>query len=164
MRIPPLLAATSLLALVLAACSEEPGPTRMWRPEDHGEPSELGGQAQAATEGDAVEPEEGGQSRAAAALFNVSCASCHGREGRGGGAGLPPGAQVPDFTTAEFQKSRTDQALAQVIADGRGMMPSFSKQITAPGIAALVAHVRTLGSPAAPGATDAPPDPTAPAP
>lgn len=63
---------------------------------------------------------------------------------------MPPGAQVPDFSSAEFQKSRTDDALAQVIHDGRGMMPPFGKQVTPDGIAVLVAHVRSLGGPVAP--------------
>jgi mono/diheme cytochrome c family protein len=134
----------------LVACSEPQAPLREWRPEDHGEPSQLSGQTEAATENAPEELEAGGQARAAEALFNVSCASCHGRDGRGGGPGLPPGAQVPDFSVPEFQASRTNEALAQVIHDGRGMMPGFSKQVTPEGIAVLVAHVRSFAPKPAP--------------
>jgi mono/diheme cytochrome c family protein len=87
--------------------------------------------------------------RAAAALFRVSCAGCHGDEGRGGGSALPPGITAPDMTAASFHDERSDEALAQVIRDGRGAMPGFGSQINDRGIAALVGHVRTLrGAPA----------------
>jgi mono/diheme cytochrome c family protein len=125
---------------VVTACSADAQPLRPWRPEDHAQP--VGA--------DPREPppeapaEQGGVSRAAEALFNVSCGGCHGRDGRGGGVGLPPGVQLPDFSSAEFQKSRTDAAIAQVITEGRGMMPPFAKQVNPQGIVALVAHVRRL--------------------
>jgi mono/diheme cytochrome c family protein len=97
-----------------------------------------------------TEPEEGGVSRAAAALWNVSCASCHGRDGKGLGADRPPGAQLPDFTVAEFQKQRTDEQLLQVMREGRGLMPAFGKQLNQQGLNALLAHVRAYAAPAAP--------------
>jgi mono/diheme cytochrome c family protein len=133
--------------LLLSACGAEPAPLREWRPDDHGEPSQLAGQAEAESPSAAAQPDApGGQARAAEALFNVSCASCHGRDGKGGGPGMPPGAQVPDFSAPEFQASRTDEALAQVIRDGRGMMPPFGKQVTAEGLTVLVAHLRSLAA------------------
>ena len=69
-----------------------------------------------------------GTERAAEALFNVSCASCHGRDGRGQGERRPPGAAVPDFTQAAFQAQRSDAQLGEVIRTGRGLMPAFGKQ------------------------------------
>jgi hypothetical protein len=54
-------------------------------------------------------------------------------------------ARTADFTTAEFQESRTDEQLAVVIAGGRGFMPAFQEQVNPRGIAALVRHIRRLG-------------------
>jgi mono/diheme cytochrome c family protein len=126
----------------VSACESRPAPTREWKPEDHVQP-QAADPARTPTEAPADAP--GGLERAAEALFNVSCASCHGRDGKGQGAGRPPGAQLPDFTSATFQKSQTDEQLAAVIRDGRNMMPPFGKQVNPQGITALVAHIRKLG-------------------
>jgi mono/diheme cytochrome c family protein len=82
--------------------------------------------------------------RAAAALWSTRCATCHGADGRGDGPGRPPGAPMPDFTQPSFHAERTDAQLAQVIANGRGLMPGFGDQFTDAGLAALVEHVRGL--------------------
>lgn len=82
--------------------------------------------------------------RAAQALWKVACAGCHGLDGRGGGPSLPPGASVPNFTDAAWQSSRTDAAITDVIRDGRNLMPPFGEQVTADGINALLAHIRSL--------------------
>ena len=131
------------LGVLLLACDSRVTPQREWRPEDHGQPAQVDPsrvpQAESA-------PEEGGVERAATALWNVSCASCHGRDGRGQGPGRPPGAPMPDFTSAELQKQRTDAQLLQVIRDGRGMMPAFGKQVNEQGLGALVNHIRTFAA------------------
>lgn len=132
--------ALMVCACVLVACSSGEEPLRTWTAEDHVQP-----QADDSREPVPEAPaEQGGVSRAALALFNVSCASCHGREGRGDGPGRPPGAQMPDFSSVELQKGRTDEALAQVIMQGRNLMPPFGKQVNPQGIAALVAHIRSF--------------------
>ena len=131
-----------LIALGLIACESRPTPTREWQPSDHGQPA----QADPARTPTPAAPEEGGSGRAAEALFNVSCASCHGRDGRGQGPGRPPGAQVPDFTLPDYQAQRTDEQLGEVIRNGRGLMPPFGKQVNEQGIAALVAHIRRFGA------------------
>jgi mono/diheme cytochrome c family protein len=94
--------------------------------------------------GGAADPETA-QRRAAQALWRVSCAGCHGPVGRGGGAELPPGAQVPNLADPAWQAKRSDEELAGVIREGRGMMPAFGDRIRPGGIDALVAHVRSLG-------------------
>lgn len=127
------------------ACSARPAPTREWRPEDHGQPADIDPARVPASAGQA-EPEQGGVGRAAAALWNVSCAGCHGRDGKGQGAGRPPGVQLPDFTSAEFQKQRTDEQLVTVIKAGKNLMPAFGKQLNEQGLAALLAHVRAFGA------------------
>ncbi|HEY2732427.1 MAG TPA: cytochrome c, partial [Polyangiales bacterium] len=91
-------------------------------------------------------PEQGGEDRAADALYNVSCASCHGRDGHGQGPGRPPGAQLPDFTSPQFQAQRSDAQLSQVIREGRGLMPPFAKQVNEQGQAALVARIRRFAA------------------
>jgi mono/diheme cytochrome c family protein len=153
----------------IAACGGK-APTREWTPADHGQP-------QAAPDGDRAEPvEDDGEDptvRAARALWNATCAGCHGRDARGHGEAAPPIAKIPDFTLPEFQKSCSDEQLAQVIRDGRGMMPGFGKQVNPQGIAALVHHIRSVAvppsgaaqgaAPAAPSAAPAPaPAPAAP--
>jgi mono/diheme cytochrome c family protein len=145
--------------VLLAACgSEGSRPTREWTPADHQPPE--GEQSDRSGAPDEVDADPAAtEARAAAALFNAMCAQCHGMEGRGDGPGRPPVAQVPDFQAAAFQSGRTDEQLAEVIANGRGgFMPAFGARISGEGIAALVRHVRRLG-----GAPPTPP-PSAPAP
>ncbi|MGD8861282.1 MAG: cytochrome c [Myxococcales bacterium] len=139
---------TLIAALALGACAGEPAPEREWTPEDHGHPRMADPARMPGGEQGAAEPSDTGEApelRAARALFNVSCAGCHGRDGRGEGPKRPPGAQVPDMTVASFQSARTDAQLAQVIAKGRDLMPAFEEKINADGIRALVAYLRTLG-------------------
>jgi len=100
------------------------------------------GQGEAAS--DAPGSEGDANARAAAALWGMRCASCHGAGGRGDGAGKPPGAALPDMTTAAYQSSRSDTQLHAVIKNGRGLMPAFSDQLSDLGITELVKHVRTL--------------------
>jgi mono/diheme cytochrome c family protein len=111
---------------------------------------------------------------AAAALWNVTCASCHGRTGAGDGPAAP--GPMVSFASTEWQNGRSDVEIAQVIVDGRNMMPAFGDTIAPAGIEALVALIRRFGgatgpapaggSVAAPGEALAPsPDPsTAPGP
>jgi mono/diheme cytochrome c family protein len=132
----------SVWCVWLSACEGRATPQREWRPDDHGQPQQVDPSRDAP-----VEPEQGGVERAADALYAVSCASCHGRDGRGQGEARPPGAQLPDFTSKAFQQQRTDSELKQVIRDGRGMMPAFGKQMNEQGQAALVARIRRFAVP-----------------
>jgi mono/diheme cytochrome c family protein len=132
----------SVWVLLLMACDGRVTQQREWRPADHGQPATPAPTDSA----EAREPEQGGVDRAADALYSVSCSSCHGRDGRGQGSGRPPGAVLPDFSSAEFQKQRTDAELLQVIRDGRGMMPAFGKQVNEQGQSALVSRIRRFAS------------------
>lgn len=136
----------SICVLAAGACSEAPAADylRQWRPEDHGQPAEVDparvpSEAQPAQAAQPADP-----ARAAQALWKVACAGCHGADGRGAGASLPPGASVPNFADAAWQADRSDTAIADVIRGGRNLMPAFGAQITDDGIAALVAHIRSL--------------------
>jgi mono/diheme cytochrome c family protein len=151
-----ILTISAATALLLSAC-EEP-PAREWRPEDHGHaqlPPGAEGRAAPAADSEPVSAEEA-EARATLALWNVTCATCHARDGRGGGAGLPPGAKVPDMTDAAFGGGRSDEQLAAMIRDGKGMMPAFGPQLGVEGVAAMVAHVRKLSTPPAAAKQDAP--------
>lgn len=132
------------LALVAGSvgCGEgKPADVREWRADDHGQPAEVDS-SRVPTEAPANQAAD--PARASAALWKVACAGCHGMDGRGGGPSLPPGASVPSFTDAAWQSARTDIQIAEVIRNGRNLMPPFGAKVTDDGIAALVAHVRSL--------------------
>jgi mono/diheme cytochrome c family protein len=164
-----LAASIAAAAGILMACGgdERTGELREWRPSDHQQPSTAAPSTAAPSTDDRVAPAEDTRDpaeterRAVIALFASMCASCHGESGRGDGPGRPPVAQMSDLTTATWQSGRTDEQIAEVIVEGRGMML---------GIAALDRHVRRLGSgpdaapapDAAPGATAGAPGGTAP--
>lgn len=124
--------------LALAACDSR-GELREWQPSDHQPPPAVApeGQASAGEEGD---PE----ARAAAALWSMRCASCHGASGRGDGTARPPGATLPDMTQPSYAQARSDAELQAIIKDGRGLMPAFGTQLSELGIAAVVKHIRSL--------------------
>jgi mono/diheme cytochrome c family protein len=155
---PRMLTALALAVCVSSACGE-PAPKREWTPADHGQPALSGDDRAPALDpsAQAAETSENSTARAAQALFIATCAGCHGRDGRGQGEARPPGAQLPDFASDTWQRSRSDSQLAQMIRDGRGMMPAFKKRISDEGVAVLVQHIRKLGEVAAePEPTEAP--------
>lgn len=134
---------------LLCACDPSATATREWTPADHGQPPGASGDGRAAP---APAQEEGGEARAAKALWGVSCAGCHGASGRGDGPTPPPGANVPDLTKPEIQQAYSDERMTEVIREGNGLMPAFGTKLSPKAIAALVGHIRTLaqGDSAAP--------------
>ncbi|MDB4974700.1 MAG: hypothetical protein JWN48_3041 [Myxococcaceae bacterium] len=136
------LAKTSALSLgVLLLACEGPRQLREWQPSDHQPPPSVVPEGQGQGESSV---QETSTARAAASLFELRCASCHGVGGRGDGPGKPPGANLPDMTRPEYRTARSDGELHAIIKNGRGLMPAFADQLTDLGIDALVAHVRTL--------------------
>jgi mono/diheme cytochrome c family protein len=75
--------------------------------------------------------------------FKLRCSSCHGINGNGD-TSLGKTLKAADLRSPEVQK-QSDEALAQVIADGRKTMPSFGNNLTPDQIRALVAYIRKLG-------------------
>ncbi len=137
------------LTLVLAAgCSDDPTPTEVWTPADHAQPPRQAVDPSRVPRQRRTRPEEPSepQDRAAAAatLWRISCAGCHGAEGRGDGE-AHEGA-LADFTDPEWQASVTDEQIARAITLGQPPMPAFGEVIAPQGIAALVEHVRRLGA------------------
>jgi mono/diheme cytochrome c family protein len=78
---------------------------------------------------------------ASSATFRTKCAMCHGPDGSGSEVGKS--MNVPDLRSPVVQKL-PDAELAQVIANGKGGMPSFKNSLNEQQIHALVAHIRSL--------------------
>lgn len=70
-------------------------------------------------------------------IFVSQCASCHGRDGRGGGGG-------PDLTTGRFKRASSDEGLFQIINKGvpGTTMPGF--MLNAGPVWRVVAYIRSL--------------------
>lgn len=133
--------ALGLALLSLTACGSR-RELREWQPSDHQPPPAV------APEGQASAPEQGDPAaQAAAALWGMRCASCHGASGRGDGAGKPPGVALPDMSNPAYRSARSDAELVAIIKAGRGLMPAFGEQISDVGIDALVKHLRTFAGP-----------------
>lgn len=79
---------------------------------------------------------------AAKNTFSTTCSSCHGPTGKGD-TPVAQSLKVADLTSAAVQ-SQTNEQLSQVIANGRGNMPSFKGSLSADQINTLVAYIRTL--------------------
>lgn len=134
----------ALASLALASgCDGQPprGDVREWRPSDHQQPAEPDPARTPAEPG--AEPTPEMVARAAAALFDARCASCHGTSGRGDGPEAPT-ATMPDLTRPEYHEARSDADVARAIRMGQGLMPAFGGQLNERGIGALVGHVRSL--------------------
>jgi cytochrome c6 len=78
------------------------------------------------------------------AVYASKCAICHGKDGRG----LPNWRKKgqPDFTDANWQKSRTDAQLFESTKNGKGkFMPAFKAKLSDEEITATVARIRAFG-------------------
>jgi mono/diheme cytochrome c family protein len=77
-------------------------------------------------------------------LFEQTCASCHGADGRGD---TPVGRDVgARDLTAEAARRKPDSELRHQIVVGKGKMPGFGDALDEVEIEALVDHVRRLQS------------------
>src|ERR1700675_4597773 len=88
-----------------------------------------------------VQANPGPDSAASSATFRTKCAMCHGQDGSGSEGGKS--MNVPDLRSGVVQKL-PDAQLAQIIADGKGGMPSFKNSLSEDQVHSLVAHVRSL--------------------
>jgi len=78
----------------------------------------------------------------AAAIFRSKCANCHGADG-GGKTAVGKSMRLRDLRSAQIQ-GMSDEALFNVIANGKGKMPGYSKSLGADTCRALVAYIRSL--------------------
>jgi len=86
----------------------------------------------------------GPDSVASTATFRTKCAMCHGRDGTGSQVGKS--MNVPDLRSPVVQKM-SDAQLAQIISDGKGVMPSFKNSLSEDQIHGLVTYIRSLHHP-----------------
>ncbi len=76
-------------------------------------------------------------------LWKGKCAGCHGLDGKGQtDQGKKLG--VKDYTTPEWQKSRTDEQIKTAIVEGAKGMDPYKDKLTPDQIDGLVAYVRAL--------------------
>lgn len=75
-------------------------------------------------------------------LYETKCAQCHGKDG----VVKPPGAGSRNFNDPAFQSATSDDAIAQITAEGKGKMPAYRSKLSPEQIRAVSAHVKTLGS------------------
>lgn len=83
-------------------------------------------------------------------LWNVNCAACHGKDGKGDTM-MGHRLKIKDLTDPKVQAALTDDQATKDIKDGitengRPVMKSFSNKLSDEQIKALVAHVRTFKS------------------
>ncbi len=83
-----------------------------------------------------------GPTSAAADLFRVNCAKCHGPDGRGIQA-----KGSPDFTSRSVQAGFSDQQILDTIRNGKaGRMPAWSGKLSDAQITELASYIRTFAS------------------
>jgi len=69
-------------------------------------------------------------------VYKKKCAMCHKADGKGYAA-----MKTPDFTSKEWQASRTDEQLIETMTNGKAPMPAFEKQLKPDEIKALITDV-----------------------
>jgi len=86
-----------------------------------------------------MNPPEGTAAQSVGRIFSSKCSGCHGPDGTGNIAG------TPNFSSAEWQASRTDAQLVESIRSGKGkIMPAWGKQLSDAQVSGLVQYVRGL--------------------
>jgi mono/diheme cytochrome c family protein len=78
-----------------------------------------------------------------AAIYKRQCASCHGPDGAGK-TGAGKAFKLRALGSPAVQ-SQTDEQLFNVIANGKGKMPAYTKNLGHDNIHALVKYIRTFG-------------------
>ncbi len=78
----------------------------------------------------------------ASKIFKANCTLCHSEDGSGSSA-TGKALKAKDLRSDEVQKN-TNEGLAEVIAKGRGKMPSFGSKFSPDVVKSLVAYIRQL--------------------
>src|SRR5260370_40526927 len=80
---------------------------------------------------------------AALGIYRQNCVNCHGKDGSGSRVRevMP---QIPDFTSASWQKGHTDMQLALSIREGKGkLLPALDERLSPKECKDLVVLVRS---------------------
>lgn len=73
-----------------------------------------------------------------------TCSTCHGNGGKGSEEGTKLG--VPDFTSPEWQSSKTDKQLEDHVNAGKGTCPSYRGKMSPTMIKNMVTVVRNFAT------------------
>lgn len=73
-------------------------------------------------------------------LFKTHCLPCHGEDGKS--TDLGKGLGAPDFTNAEWQKTKPDTRFVEQILNGSEKMFPFKDKLNMEEVQALVVYVR----------------------
>jgi mono/diheme cytochrome c family protein len=93
----------------------------------------------------APSPERAAKLQAAAEFYRTNCFACHQTDGKGTLV-RPIMTAIPDFTSREWQSSRSDTQLQTSILEGKGQfMPPWSGKFSAEFARDLISQVRTFG-------------------
>lgn len=87
-----------------------------------------------------------------AQIYAQRCVLCHGASGMGdgpGAAGLNP--KPRNHTDGSYMNAQTDEALIEVIKNGKGAMPAWGTTLSDAEVQAVLKHVRSLAQPPYPG-------------
>ena len=118
-------------------------PSRRTEPQTSAEPAEPGAGATRPASRSTSES-KGPPSEAIRGLFQRSCASCHGADGRGNALRVQF-PRIPDFASSNWQKGRTDAQLTASILEGKGtVMPAFGGKLGEVQVRELVTHLRSF--------------------
>lgn len=74
------------------------------------------------------------------ALYDSKCAMCHGKDG----VAKPMAKGSQNLNDAKYQEATTAEAIATVVAKGKGKMKGYEDKLKADEITAIAAHVKTL--------------------
>jgi cytochrome c oxidase cbb3-type subunit 3 len=134
------------LLLAISGCNSPPADLRTWRAEDHDHTTNPGQDQVVAGPDAGPSPELArvGLDEVTVTAWGQNCTRCHGQIGRGDGP-QGPMFKAPDLTNPTWQRSVTDEGIANTIKNGRGQMPPFSALPEAT-IQSLVRLVRLLDS------------------
>jgi hypothetical protein len=148
----------ALVLVTLATCDGQAGIFHFWHSR-HGCDGSCAGPG--SVEGIELSGEPGGawywlrspeqEKQVIIGLYNRYCIRCHGVDGRG----IWDIPNVPDFTNARWQATRSDGQLTRAILEGRGAcMPPFRGTLTLEEGCAMARYLRTF----VPGTEVSPPD------
>jgi mono/diheme cytochrome c family protein len=135
------LGACVLLACLSGACDRPPSDDeiREWTPADHDRAEESQRVASGQQSAGVSDAGKDDNRTLVELTWRQQCAQCHGAVGRGDGPNGPM-VKASDLTRAEWQKSVTDEQIAQVITAGKGRMPKFD--VPPAVLAGLVQRIR----------------------
>jgi mono/diheme cytochrome c family protein len=78
------------------------------------------------------------------ARYDIACAPCHGAQGDGDGMVVRRGFPAPPSLLDARARAMTDRHVVDVVAQGRGAMPSLGDRVTPEDRWAIAGYVRAL--------------------